>query len=116
MLKLQLRSILTLLLCATGLVAGAPALAAPVTQLDQTVGFVYQLDDAESFDFQIPGLVSSCGSDYYRVRSTSAPVLSRKFALVMSAFLADRRLTFQHDDVGSCEGSRKLVGWIRLVA
>ena len=111
----RLRSILASVLCAVGLVASAPASAATVSQINKTVGFVYQLEDAESFDFQIPGLVSDCGSDFYRVRSTSPPVLDRKFALVLSAFLADRKLTFAHQDVGSCESDRKLVAWIRLM-
>lgn len=111
----QLRSILASALCAAGLVASEPASAATVSQINKTVEFVYQLEDAQSFDFRIAGLVSDCGSDYYRVRSTDAAVLSRKFALVLSAFVADRKLTFAHQDVGSCESDRKLVGWIRLM-
>jgi hypothetical protein len=56
---------LTIALCAAAWRASAPASAATVSQINKTVGFVCQLDDAEGFDFQAPGLVSDCGSDLF---------------------------------------------------
>lgn len=90
------------------------ASATTISANSQTVGFVYQLSDPESFDFEVPGLTSDCGSNFYRVRTADLAVLNRKFTLILSAFLSDRKISFSYEDVGSCESNRKLIGWVRI--
>ena len=95
------------------LLACSPAFGEDV--MDQSVGFVYQLSDPHSFDFQVPGRVSDCGSDLYRVREDNVDVVNRKFNLVVSAFMGGKHIAFSAPETGSCAGSRKVVSWIRLV-
>lgn len=79
------------------------------------IGYVYQLNlsDTTGFDFQVPDRPNSCGSRLYRSYSADEHVANRKFSLVLTAFVADKRISFYERD--TCEGDRALVGWIRLV-
>lgn len=77
------------------------------------VVYVYQLDsEPTTFEFHA-NVVHGCGSAIYRVKSADVAVANRKFALVLAAFLAGKKVLF-HDTQG-CEGSRSVVSWVRLV-
>ncbi len=78
-----------------------------------TIHYVYQLDsDPTVFEFNST-VINDCGSSLYRVKSPTESVANRKFSLVLSAFLAGKKLAFH--DTGLCEGDRSVVAWVRLI-
>ena len=77
------------------------------------VEYVYQLDsDATVFEFS-SSVSNGCGSTLYKVKSPNEAVANRKFSLVLIAFTTNGYLTFY--DTQICEGTRSVVGWIRLI-
>lgn len=80
----------------------------------QAVGYVYQVDttDPTLFEFHLPDRTNICNSTSYRSKSDNEQVASRKFSMVLSALMSDKKITFH--ETGDCESGRALVGWIRL--
>ncbi len=82
--------------------------------LNTTVEYVYQRDTEPTvFEFRA-SIPHGCGGGFiYRVESPSEAVTSRKFALVLAAFTAGKKLSFY--DTEQCNGSRSIVSWVRIV-
>lgn len=79
-----------------------------------TVEYVYQLDsDATVFEFGSSIVSTTCGFSNYRVESPNVDVANRKFALVLAAFTAGKKLAFH--DTETCESGRSVVSWVRLI-
>lgn len=77
-----------------------------------SVNYVYQWDsEGTVFEFEA-SVPHACGSSLYRVTSPSETVANRKFSLVLSAFMADKKLAFH--DKEQCEGARSIVTWVRI--
>ena len=94
------------------LLIASPLAFAGQDVLDTSVNYVYQLD-SESTIFEFNSSVANkCGSHLYRVKSPNVEVANRKFALVLTAFTADKKLAFH--DTELCEGNRSVVAWVRL--
>lgn len=74
------------------------------------VGYVYVLEDGQSFDFA-SGVNHECGTNIYRTRADNPDVLNRKFSLVLTAYTARKRLTINTDN---CDGNRLLFNWVRI--
>jgi len=93
---------------------GFYAVAAGADVHGQTVGYVYQIDFSDSikFDVNIPARAHSCGSTLYRSSSPSDAVANRKFTLALTAFTADKKISFR--ETGECEGNRMKISWIRI--
>lgn len=77
-----------------------------------SVSYVYQWDsEGTVFEFEA-SVPHSCGSSLYRVTSPNETVANRKFSLVLSAFMADKKIAFH--DKEQCEGTRSIVTWVRI--
>lgn len=90
------------------LLAATDSLAESV-QLE-TIDFLYDLAHATQFDFEA-GDTHVCGSKMYRVKSTDTDVLKRRYSMLLAAVVSGKKVIL---DAGSCDGSRRLVGWIRI--
>lgn len=78
-----------------------------------TVIYVYQPDLAPTeFEFNA-NVANSCGSQLYRVQSSHEAIASRKFALVLAAYTAGKKLAFHDSEV--CVSGRSLVKWVRII-
>ncbi len=75
-----------------------------------SINYVYELNSQHSFDFA-GGASHHCGSNQYRVKSTSSESIARKFSIVLAAFIAEKRIIV---NAGDCEGDRRIVGWVRI--
>ena len=75
-----------------------------------SVSYVYEIGESNTFDFS-SGPTHECGTNLYRVSSPSADSVNRKFSLVLSAFMADKKLIVNTE---VCTGNRMKVSWIRL--
>ncbi len=75
-----------------------------------SIEYVYQLDSQHSFDFA-GGASHQCGSNLYRVKSTSSESIGRKFSMVLAAFFAGETIIVS---AGDCEGNRRVVSWVRV--
>lgn len=77
------------------------------------VNFVYQLDGAATeFEFS-SSTPHGCGGSTYKVISTDDVIANRKFSIVLSAFMSDKKLDFHDTEV--CQGNRSVVAWVRIV-
>lgn len=68
----------------------------------QKVGYVYQYDNSDTtkFDVDIPERPHECGSTLYRSSSTSDAIANRKFTLILTAFVSDKKISFK--DINFC--------------
>lgn len=76
-----------------------------------TVNFVYELGNLMSFDFS-SGSNHECGTNIYQVNGPTEESANRKFTLVLSAFMTDKKLKVNTE---GCNGNRMKVGWVRLI-
>lgn len=95
---------------ATCFVAFMSQIAHSAPKTIDAVGYVYVLEDGQSFDFAA-GANHECGTNIYRTRADDAGVLNRKFSLILTAYTAGKRLTI---NTSNCDGNRLLFNWVRL--
>lgn len=78
---------------------------------NQMVTEVYLLEEPHEIEFFL-ARDNGCGGSIYRVEDKNTDSLNRKYDLLARALTYSMNLSFY--DKGVCEGSRRMVGWIRV--